>query len=215
VSDASDYSTYLREVVRLAVAGGYDSRDRIIESATELLEYDPAATTLLGELADTPRAYVGGLVDAALDEHRNAERSFPATTDCDRLAMAFERLRGAGVLAAEDVGYTSSDVRDEMWSALDDAARSGSPARGWVAFHRQDVERAVDSGLLYIAYAAASDRDEDFVGIADEAAQALRNAGLNVTWEGDPSKRIEIHGMTWQRRRHPRRRRQLSRDDVS
>jgi len=93
-------------------------------------------------------------------EHGAAEGAFPSTTDCDRLTAAFSRLEADGVLAREDVGYTQSDLRGDMWELVDRARAEGRDPRGWVAFHRQDLERVVDSGVLYISFASVSDDDE-------------------------------------------------------
>lgn len=182
---------------RLAVAGGYDAGDEIVEGLVELVEYDPVTEEVVAANRDSVVEMIRGMVDDRLAEHAAAERTFPATTDCDRVEAAFARLEAAGVLAGEDVGYTQSDLRDDMWERVDQAAS----ARGWVAFHRQDVERVVDSGVLYVSFAGVSDDDEGFRAIGAEVAAVLAEAGLTVDWNGDPNRRIELVGVRWQKRR--------------
>lgn len=84
-----------------------------------------------------------------------------------------------------------------MWALLDEQP----DARGWVAFHRQDVERVVETGLLFLAYAHRSDRDEDFTVLGREVAERLTAAGFDVVWDGDPTRRLELHDVQWLRRR--------------
>ena len=195
------YADDIAERVRLAVAGGYDPPDQIIEDLVELVEYDPDAHEYIAGLGLPLTEHMTTLVNDALALHNAAEASFPEVTDCDRLDSAFDQLATSGILTGQDVGMTMSDVRDDMWAAVDQARRRGQGARGWVAFHRQDVDRVVDTGTLCIAYAAATDLDDDFRLIGTEVAEALRSAGFEVDWNGDPARRIELHGLAWQKRR--------------
>ena len=183
------------------MTGGYDGGDEIVEGLVELVEYDPATEAVVAANRDEVVTQIQQMVDTRLAEHAAAEDAFPSTTDCDRLTAAFARLGGDGVIAREDVGYTQSDLRDEMWELVDRAIADGRRPRGWVAFHRQDVERVVDSGVLYISFASVSDDDEGFRVIGAEVAAVLAASGLTVDWNGDPNRRVEVTGMRWQKRR--------------
>ena len=195
------YGDDMAERVRLAVDGGYYSQEKIIEDLVELVEYDPDAEVYIAGLGVPLTEHMTRLVNGALARQNAAEASFPEVTDCDRLDSVFDQLAMSGILTGQDVGTTMSDVRDDMWEAVDQARRCGEPARGWVAFHRQDVDRVVDTGTLCIAYAALTDLDDDFRIIGTEVAEALRSAGFEVDWNGDPARRIELHGLAWQKRR--------------
>jgi len=177
-----DSAADVEDRVRLAVAGGYDGAEAIVEALVELVEYDPATEAVVAANRDEVVAQIQQMVDSRMAEYAAAESAFPSTTDCDRLTAAFARLEADGVLAREDVGYTQSDLRDEMWELVDRAGSDGRQPRGWVAFHGQDVERVIESGVLYISFAAVSDDDEGF-------------------GNGDPNRRVEIRGMQWQKRR--------------
>jgi hypothetical protein len=187
--------------VRLAVAGGYDRADAIVEGLVELVEYDPATEAGVAANREGVVAQIQQMVDRCVAEHEAAESAFPSSTDCDRLTAAFAHLEANGVLAREDVGYTQGDLRDEMWELVDQAGAEGRHPRGWVAFHRQDVERVVDSGVLYVSFASVSDDDAGFRAIGAEAAAELAGVGLTVDWNGDPNRRVEVIGMQWQKRR--------------
>jgi hypothetical protein len=203
-----DVVTDLEDRVRLAVTGGYDSADELVAGLIELVEYDPATEDGVARNRDEVVAAIQRMVDRRMAEHAAAEGLFPSTTDCDRLTAAFGRLEADGVLAREDVGYTQSDVRDEMWELVDRTRAEERSPRGWVAFHRQDVERAVDSGVLYISFASVSDDDDGFRAIGAEVVAALTDVGLTVDWDGDPNRRVELVGLRWQKRRrrsNPRR----------
>ena len=117
------------------------------------------------------------MVDDRLAEHAAAERTFPATTDCDRLAAAFARLEEAGVLAAEDVGYTQSDLRDEMWERVEQAT-SGRAGVGGPPGRR--AGRRLGRALRVVR--RVSDDDEGFRAIGGEASEAATSSGATQSY---------------------------------
>ncbi len=199
-----DWGVELSERIRLAVAGGYDEAELIVEDLVELLEYDPEADDFVAGLGVPLVDHVTGLVTAALDQHRAREATFPAVTDCDRISAVFATLAASGIVTGEDVGMTMSDVRDDLGEALRAARDRGGQAQGWVGFHRQDVDRVVDTGLLCLAFGAAAEDDASYRAIGREVAAAFAAAGFQVDWDDDPNRRIELPALTWQRRRSPR-----------
>lgn len=190
----------LQERVRMAVAGGYDNADNIVEDLVELVEYDPETEALVAAEREGVVEVIQDMVDAQMAQHAAAEMSFPPMTDCDRLSAAFATLEADGIICREDVGYTQSDLQYDMWELVDRLRSDGASPRGWAAFHRQDVERAVTSGKLYIAFASMSDDDEGFRAIGSEVAGVLAGAGLTVNWNSDPNARIQLVGLRWEKR---------------
>jgi len=65
------------------------------------------------------------------------------------------QLERSGIVARENVGYTQSDLRDELSEVVTDLLKAGRSIRGWVGFHGQDLERAVDGGGLHLGFAPA------------------------------------------------------------
>jgi hypothetical protein len=89
-----------------------------------------------------------------------------------------------------------------MCVAVDEACGSGRSVRGWVAFHRQDLDRVVESGVLCLAFASVTDDDAGFRGVGNELAELLIAAGFVVDWDGDPDRRLELKGVEWKKRRN-------------
>jgi hypothetical protein len=196
-----DWGFELSERIRLAVAGGYDEAELIVEDLVELFEYDPEAEDFVAGLGVPLVDHVTGLVATALEDHRAREATFPAVTDCDRITAVFATLAASRIVTGEDVGMTMSDVRDDLGEALQATRARGGQARGWVGFHRQDVDRVVDTGLLFLAFGAATEDDDACRAIGREVAAAFAAAGFQVDWEDAPDRRIELPDLTWQRRR--------------
>ncbi len=189
------------ERVRLAVAGGYDDDDEIVDALVELVEYDPDTEDLFAADSDAITAAIRQVVATHAARHREAEAAFDPTTDCDRLTAAFAQLEVGGIVMGEDYGFTMSDLREDMWERIDQVNAADGNPRGWAGFHRQDLDRVVDTGVLCIAFAALTDSDEDFRAIGTEVAAALAAAGFTVDWDGDPNRRIELTGLRWHKRR--------------
>ncbi len=180
-----------------AVYAGYEPLEEIRAGLLELIEDDPATEAEVAVDRDAAVQAVDEIVTRHADAHTHEQESFSTPTDPERLSALFEQLDRDGIVARENVGYTQGDLSLEMWELLDDRP----DGRGWVGFHGQDLERVVHGGVLFLAYAHRSDRDEDFAVIAREVADRARDAGFDVHWDGDPKQRIELRGLRWQRRR--------------
>src|SRR5690348_12439836 len=88
----------LREYVRTLVAGGYDTRDEVVDAAVEWAadgEDEPVDE-------DATAALAARLTDEEIAAHLAAQQGWPATTDYDRLAAAFAALDGSGIVAREN-----------------------------------------------------------------------------------------------------------------
>jgi hypothetical protein len=189
--------TTLEDRARVGVRGGYEPLDEVEAELIELVQYDPDTEEAFAADRDGALRLVSEILGRHVAEHAREEATFPPVTDPDRLTAAFAELDRDGIVARENVGYDMSDVRDEMGELV----RARRDARGWVAFHRQDLERVVDGLPLYVAFASRSDAEEDFVAVGREVADRLAAAGLTVDWDGTADARIALLDVAWQRRR--------------
>ena len=195
----------LRARIDVLVRAGYQSRDEIVEGMEELVEDDGGT-----EDADAMSLPIGDVVDRAIAAHRAEARSWTDETDNDRLDRAFAALEAAGLIARQDFACCTTCATSEIW----DEVSEPSAWRGNVWFHQQDTERAVEGDGLYLGYGArdersrwrrlrgagASDASDDTAAIGREVAQALRDAGLAVTWDGHVDRRILVAPFVWRRR---------------
>ena len=190
------------DFIERLVRAGYLDRDEIRESVADYL----ADTSAIDE------AQVAAAVDAAIDRLRVDASTWPATTDNDRLDRAFERLGAAGVVARQDFACCTSCAHAEIWDEVPDP----DAWRGYVWFHRQDTERAVDGDGLYLGFGGRDERSRlqrlilgrsadgaraDPAAIGREIVQALADEGLAVTWNGEIDRRILVDPFEWRRRR--------------
>lgn len=83
----------LNEQIRVYVWSGFYTDEEIHERIAEMVEeawFDSEET----DAAAVDEGVMRNAIAAEFQKKRVAERTWPATTDCDRLDRAFERLNG-------------------------------------------------------------------------------------------------------------------------
>src|SRR5687768_12730799 len=73
---------------------------------------------------------------------REAERGWPAVTNCDHLDRVFECLRGQGILTRHRCGLTIQDGLDVIDGLYSEAGGKRSVLIGYCFYHLQDMEAA-------------------------------------------------------------------------
>lgn len=149
------------------------------------------------EIGDDDRRWIEAEVARAFAAKRDAEATWPAETDVDRLASAFAALDAAGIVALHCAGNTRSDGISDAAEVYHARRDEGGDARGFVFYHGQDVEAVLADHGLYLAFGSFDDRDETAAGIAAEIVAAVEAQGLRTRWDGDVGRRILVHPIRW------------------
>jgi hypothetical protein len=175
------------------VRAGFIPLNEIAESAVETVLEDEADAVWL-------RAAAERHVAEAAREHAEAQKAWPAVTDCDRLDAAFRALDSAGVIARQSFACCQNcghvEIRDEVKACSD----AGGHVQGYVFFHQQDTDRAVDGDGQCLAYGATEPGDEAETAVGEAIARCLRAEGFEVVWNGSNTQRIWAR-LEWHRRR--------------
>jgi len=191
-ADPPDKIGWLSEMIRRDVASGFYDEDTVLTNAIASFEdeLDP----------DDLRREAQRLLRVALAEHAEAERSWPARTDCDRLDDAFAALEAKGVISRQHFSCCGTCGSAEIWDEINAAHNAGGATRGYAFYHMQDTESAAEGGGLYLNYGACEEGEEAALGIAKEIVTQIEAEGLQVNWDGSFSKRIGVT-LDWKRRR--------------
>jgi len=189
MEDDFDDLAYHRETVTLLIASGFFNEDDL-ETYLADMAFDPDAAPHAKPVRETALA--------AFAAKRAAEAGWPAVTDWDRLAAAFTALEAGGILALHNAGMTTSDAHGDAWDLIGRAPKGAW--RGFAFYHGQDVERAVNGGSLFIGFDAVADGADAKRGIGNEIVATLKAQGFAPEWNGDPETRIDVPGITWQKR---------------
>ena len=187
------------EIVELAdriVRAGFATRDEAVAEIVEVIGHDDPTPELLFCALEA--------VDRAMVAHDHEERLW-GTTDNDRLARAAMSLEANGILFRQNFACCQNCGFQAVDAEVERAVASGQPARGFVFFHWNDTERAVDGHGLALSYTAVGNlptetMSECALAIATELVDVLGNEGLVPKWSGKLYHRVKVP-MRWQRRR--------------
>ncbi len=165
----------------------------------------------------TPRD--AGLIDVVINREFEkkwlAEKSWPAETDYDRLNRVFSILEEQDILVLENAGFTLTDGLEDVVDAWYGCGDEDSGIVGYCFYHGQDLEQVVECGELCLAFGDILSADKMIGIFGDEPRSGtraievgglifreLKAAGFKVEWDQSIEKRIEIKGITWQKRSH-------------
>ncbi|MFO0953909.1 MAG: hypothetical protein U0835_22685 [Isosphaeraceae bacterium] len=182
----------LREFIAYRIRKGFESAHEIVENAHEWAYDRYKRDDLLREIKR--------LTAEALAAHRSEQIGWGATTDCDRLDEAFASLNAQGIVARQDFSCCNNCGFTEIWDEVEEAEKQG-PVEGYVFYHLQCTEQAINTGRLLMAYGCVEDDPEAFQRVGNKIVAELRRGGLDASWGGTAGHPIVVDGMVWRRRR--------------
>jgi hypothetical protein len=182
----------LRELIAHRVREGFESTHEIVENAREWA-YDKFERYDL--LLEIKRLTAG-----ALEAHQAEQAGWGPTTDCDRLDEAFAALNAQGIVARQDFSCCNNCGFTEIWDEIEEAEKR-QPVRGYVFYHLQCTEWALQTGQLPMAYGCIEEDPEEFQRVGDAVVSELRRVGLDASWGGTDHHPIMVKGLVWRRRR--------------
>lgn len=182
----------LRDLVRRDVASGFFDDDAVLTNANDVFEEELPRPLL--------RIEASAALRAALADHRAAEENWPDMTDCDRLDAAFAALEAEGVVARQNFTCCGTCGASEIWDEIEEAQGEGLTVHGYVFFHMQDTESAVEGHGLYLNYGACEQGEEAAIAVGHRIVAQLEAHGLSVGWDGRWDQRISVT-LDWKKRR--------------
>ncbi|HEY9679161.1 MAG TPA: hypothetical protein V6C76_14225 [Drouetiella sp.] len=180
----SDLPDELKKLVHVRVWSGFFSFDDVLEAVLEGIDEGGFSE----EELDLGQADVEPYILSEFAAKAEAAKNWPAQTECDKLADAFEKLTKSGIISLEYAGYDQSDGWTEYHEFV--ANFSLTNVRGGCFYHYQDLERAVDGEGLHLTFGAPSGEDADGIAVAKEVVQVLQQFGLKPTWNETIKERI-------------------------
>jgi hypothetical protein len=191
-NDRDDLLDDIHEQVRRDVTAGFYDEDEILRGAIDMYE---------GEIdASLAASHARQCLAEALAAHAEAQKSWPAATDCDRLDAAFTALDANGIISRQHFSCCGNCGSHEIWDEIDTAKAEGRPARGYAFYHVQDTEAAVDGYGIYLNYGACDEGEAAAVAVGQDIVAVLEGHGLKTDWNGSWDKRIGVE-LDWKRRR--------------
>jgi len=185
----------LKVWARIHVRGGYEPVDEIEDILLDMTEEFDSRISERDRQSEVRSAVI-----QEIESLRADQTGWPILTDFDRLELAFDMLEDADIVARQNFTCCGTCGAAEISVEIEDFETRGRRARGYVFFHQQDTESAVETGELYLSYGAANNTaDAVFLQIGQEIADTLAAVGLKVHWDGKLERRIGVT-LNWQRR---------------
>lgn len=188
---------YLDQTARSLVRGGYEPLEYIEESLLELVEDETEALSERDLRIEVRNALIRAVADLTRDQ-----ATWPVLTDYDRLKAALDTLETEGIVARENFTCCGTCGAAEIGAEIEDfAAETGRHAKGYVFFHQQDTENAVDGHGLHFNYGTAEEdwTEAKSLAIGQRLFDALKSVGLTPDWDGTIDHRVAV-SLSWQRR---------------
>ncbi|MBX3232238.1 MAG: hypothetical protein KIT84_19010 [Labilithrix sp.] len=176
------------EWISTMVRGGYLTADQIVRA---LMEDEVDREDL-----EIDESQLAELVDAKMRERRR-ELQLAGASAYDRLSDVFDLLEDSGIFARENYWCCQSCAYAAIDEEIAEALEAGEEVRGYVYFHSQDTDRAVESGELLLRFGGLSGEPlrlerEATQQIGEEVTTALEDAGFEVRWSGSPGEAITM-----------------------
>jgi hypothetical protein len=182
-----DVRQSVEERVRIRLRCGYDSRKVLVEIAEDWL--------VKGDERPVSTAQARQLVDRLWLERLAEQEAWEGTTDPQRLTRAFDALEAGGITARENFACCRSCGMAEIGAEMADT----DGARGFVFFHQQVTEHAVEGYGLVLHYGGLENSPQVTTAVGHEVVAALNSAGLSTQWDGNPDKTITVAPLTWRK----------------
>jgi hypothetical protein len=181
----------------LVWCGFYPDADIVWMITDEYLDPD--------ELGAEDRAWVRAEAARACTDKRAAEASWPEQVEFDRLEAVFVQLRSEKIIALHRAGNTLADGHDDVREQWRAAGRAESGIRGCCFYHSQDLEGAVRSGRMHLAFSGGmiievDQRETNTIAVARRIVELLRGAGFGAEWSGSINERIALDLGQWRKR---------------
>lgn len=182
----------LQAFIAYSVREGFESVHEIIENATDYAFEKYQRDDLHPEI----KRITAELIAA----HRAKQAKWKGPTDCDRLDEAFAALNQQGIVARQDFSCCNNCGFTEIWDEIEEEEKR-QPVEGYVFYHLQATETAIESGQLLLAYGCVEEGEAALVRIANKVVAELRRVGLDASWGGTAYHPIVVDGIVWRRRR--------------
>jgi len=185
---------YVHDIITTQIKMGFKSVEELLEYVTELIQDEQLEK-------DVDESWAKELIEQEYAKRMNAATNdWGYPTDPFLLADAFNELRGLGIIAIHNAGYTTSDGETDAVEIENALREHGIRSEGYCFYHEQDLERALDENnpMLLLAFQKVDNSDPAITEkIGQLIIEVLRKNKLNATWSGNVNEKILISPILW------------------
>jgi len=138
----------VRTFIAYRVREGFESVHDIVENAANYAQERHGRDDL--------RRDIKRITAESLAAHRIEQAGWEKSTDCGRLDEAFASLNQQGIVARQDFSCCNNCGFTEIWDEVE-KEEERRPVEGYIFYHLQCTERAIQTGQLLLAYGCVED----------------------------------------------------------
>ncbi|BDD05486.1 DUF6891 domain-containing protein [Aureibacter tunicatorum] len=133
--------------------------------------------------------------DIIRENYTSHNRQNKTSNDFIGLSEVFDQVSREGYIALHSAGYTSSDIFDTIDQVLEE---SNIKPFGYIAYHEQDLLRAVELNQLTLSFGAFKNSEMTRSNGRSKVETSLyfkgllEEKGLKVEWNGDPGQKLYV-----------------------
>jgi len=179
----------MAEDIKDLITSGFYNKEETIDEIKDIFYNEPLDESWINEMAE--KEYNKRLAE---------QSSWPAVTDFDKLARVFDQLNTSGIIALHKAGNTRQDGEEDTREMHQELAGKGIKTTGYCFYHTQDMDRAIDSHHLFLAFGDFINNDQQGAEIGKKIVELLHQSGFATKWDNSIETRIEILNINWLKR---------------
>jgi hypothetical protein len=175
--------------VSILINSGFYNQNEILEIIEEqFIDEDISLTDTKSIISDK------------FDEKIETEKSWEEITDFDKLKSCFDQLNKNNIIAIHNAGYTVDEGVHDSFEVFHHLQTKDISPKGFCFYHFQDIEYALESPLLNIAFGDFNNKKKKSLEIGKIIANVLEDNGFSLNWNEDLNMPIEINPFIWKKR---------------
>lgn len=175
--------------VSILINSGFYNQNEILEIIEEqFIDEDISLTDIETIISDN------------FDKKAETEKNWEDRTDFDKLKSCFDQLNKNKIITIHNAGYSVDEGIHDSFEVFHHLQTKNITPEGFCFYHFQDIEHALESNLLNIAFGDFKNNKKKSLEIGKIIAKVLEDNGFSLNWNEDVNTPIEINPFFWKKR---------------
>ncbi|RBQ24314.1 hypothetical protein ALNOE001_02250 [Candidatus Methanobinarius endosymbioticus] len=180
---------YISIEVSILINSGFYNKDEILEIIEEqFIDEDISLNEIKTIIFDKYNKKI------------EAEANWEEKTDFDKLKNCFNHLNNKSILMIHNAGYSVDEGVHDSFEVFHHLQIKNIVPEGFCFYHFQDIEYALESNILSLAFEDFQNNKEKSLKIGKLIVKTLYNNDFIVKWNEDINSPIKINPFHWKKR---------------
>ncbi|KZX15344.1 hypothetical protein MBCUT_15580 [Methanobrevibacter cuticularis] len=179
----------INEEIAILINSGFYSEAEILEIIEEQFIDEDISLNVITDI-----------ISKKFNEKLDIEKTWKEITDFDKLKLCFDELSQNKIIAIHNAGYDIDEGIQDAFEIYHHIKTQKLDPVGFCFYHFQDIERAIESKSLSLAFGDFEGSPKKSEEIGNSITDISRKHGFIVNWNHDINTRIEINPFYWEKR---------------